>query len=353
MGEKMFMQGNVALAESAIRADCKFFFGYPITPSSEIPEYYAKIAKERPEENIVFVQGETEVAVFNMIAGTAATGTRVMTATSGPGFSLGQEAMSFMSAAGLPAVIVEVMRSGPADGEILAAQGDYFQAVKGGGHGDYRVLVLAPYSIQEMCQLIQESFDLAEKYRNPVVLLSDSLLAKMRESVELPGRKKSIVDSSTWVLTGAENREHHVMTTCGDGVAQWAAFNLNLQAKYDEIARNEARWHSLHTEDADIVIVAYGSAARVAQSAMNLAREAGMKVGMIRPISLWPFPEKAFEGLDDRKFLVVELSAGQMVEDVKLSVKFKENVHFYGRIGGVIPTPKEVFSVIKKLEEVL
>ena len=184
---KVFMQGNQAMAESAIRAGCKLFFGYPITPSSEVPEYYAKAMRERPEEGITFIQAETEVSAFNMVAGAVATGHRAMTATSGPGFSLGQEAMSYMAAADLPAVIVEIMRSGPADGEILAAQGDYFQAVKGGGHGDYNNLVLAPYSVQELCDLIQESFALAEKYRNPVILLSDATLAKMRESVELPG----------------------------------------------------------------------------------------------------------------------------------------------------------------------
>ncbi len=350
MGEKVFMQGNAAMAESAIRADCKFFFGYPITPSSEVPEYYARAAKERPEENIVFVQGETEVAVFNMIAGTAATGKRVMTATSGPGFSLGQEAMSFMSAAGLPAVVVEVMRSGPADGEILAAQGDYFQAVKGGGHGDYRVLVLAPYSIQEMCELMQECFDLAEKYRNPVILLTDSLLAKMREAVELPGRKTSRVDQRDWTLTGCAGREHHVLTTCGDGAAQWEAFNLNLQEKYAKIKANEVRWQSYQVEDADIVLVAYGSMARVAEGAMKMAREEGLKVGLIRPISLWPFPEKAFQGLAGKKFLVTELSAGQMVEDVKLSVDRKEDVRFFGRLGGVVPSPKDILAEIRKLE---
>lgn len=345
MGEKVFMQGNVALAESAIRAGCKHFFGYPITPSSEVPEYYARKAQE---EGLVFVQGETEVACFNMIAGTAATGKRVMTATAGPGFSLGQEAMSYMAAAGLPAVVVEVMRPGPADGEILASQGDYFQAVKGGGHGDYNTLVLAPCSVQEMCELIQDCFELAEKYRNPVILLSDALLAKMRENVELPGRKAQNCDLS-WALTGCAGRKHNVMTTCGDGAAQWEKFNLDLQEKFAKIKANEERWENYQTEDADIILVAYGSMARVAMGAMKLAREAGYKVGLVRPISLWPFPVKAFEGLGDKTFLVTELSAGQMVEDVKLTVPHKENVHFYGRLGGFVPSPKEIFEQIKKL----
>lgn len=345
MGDKVFMQGNAALAESAIRAGCKYFYGYPITPSSEVPEYYARKAAD---EGLVYVQAETEVAAFNMIAGTAATGKRVMTATSGPGFSLGQEAMSFMSAAGLPAVVVEVMRSGPADGEILAAQGDYFQAVKGGGHGDYNNLVLAPFSVQEMCELIQECFDLAEKYRNPVILLSDALLAKMRENVELPGRRESKNDMS-WALDGCAGREHHAITTCGDGSTQWEAFNLNLQEKFERIKANEERFENYLTDDADIVLVAYGSMARVAIGAMKLARDAGLKVGLVRPISLWPFPVKAFKGLDDRQFLVTELSAGQMVEDVKLTVAHKENVHFYGRLGGIVPSPREIFEQIKKM----
>ena len=227
MAEKVLMKGNEALAESALRAGCRFFFGYPITPSSEVPEYYARAMRERPEEGITFIQAETEVAAFNMVAGAAATGHRSMTATSGPGFSLGQEALSYMSAADLPAVIVEIMRAGPADGEILAAQGDYFQAVKGGGHGDYCNLVLAPYSVQELCQLMQESFELAEKYRNPVILLSDATICKMRESVELPGRPELPIPSELPnALRGCGmDKEPHKVITCGDGAVQWGAFN--------------------------------------------------------------------------------------------------------------------------------
>ena len=233
MGNQVFMQGNEAMAESAIRAGCKLFFGYPITPSSEVPEYYARAMRERPEEGITFIQAETEVAAFNMVAGAAATGHRAMTATSGPGFSLGQEAMSYMSAADLPAVIVEIMRAGPADGEILAAQGDYFQATKGGGHGDYCNLVLAPYSVQELCELMQESFELAEKYRNPVILLSDATLAKMRESVELPGRPELPVPAELPnALRGCgKDKEHHKAVTCGDGAVQRGALKHRLQAK--------------------------------------------------------------------------------------------------------------------------
>ena len=346
MGEKVFMQGNAALSESAIRAGCKMFFGYPITPSSEMPEYYAA---EAPKRDLVFVQAETEVAAFNMIAGAAATGKRAMTGTAGPGFSLGQEAMSYMAAAGLPAVVVNVMRPGPADGEILGSQGDYFQAVKGGGHGDYNVICMTPYSVQEQADMIQEAFDLAEKYLNPVIVLTDATLAKMRESVVLPDEVTPKDISFAGAVTGAKNREHNVITTCGDGPAQWEAFNLRLQEKYSKIRENEQKWESIQVEDADIVIVAFGSVARVALDTIKIARENGLKVGMIRPQLVWPFPEKAFEGMDDKKFLVVELNAGQMVEDVKLSVKDKNQVKFYGRLGGFTPTPVELYEKIREL----
>ena len=351
MGEKVFMQGNQAMAESAIRAGCKLFFGYPITPSSEVPEYYARVMRERPEENVTFIQAETEVAAFNMVAGAVATGHRAMTATSGPGFSLGQEAMSYMAAADLPAVIVEIMRAGPADGEILAAQGDYFQAVKGGGHGDYNNLVLAPYSVQELCELMQESFVLAEKYHNPVILLSDATLAKMRESVELPGRTEVPVPAEQYnALRGCgRDKEPHKVVTCGDGPIQWGQFNERLQAKFRRIQENEVRYEIYQLEDAEIILVAYGSMARVCQSAMNMARKEGLKVGMIRPISLWPFPEKAFEGIVGKKFLVCELSAGQMVEDVKLSVENKRDVSFFGKLGGTTPSPKVILEQIRKM----
>ena len=348
---KVFMQGNQAMAESAIRAGCKLFFGYPITPSSEVPEYYAKAMRERPEEHITFIQAETETSAFNMVAGAVATGHRAMTATSGPGFSLGQEALSYMAAADLPAVIVEIMRAGPADGEILAAQGDYFQAVKGGGHGDYNNLVLAPYSVQELCELMQESFALAEKYRNPVILLSDATLAKMRESVELPGY---VTDEPTPAdkpnaLRGCGKKEPHKVVTCGDGAVQWGEFNDRLQAKFRVIKENEVRYQTYQTEDAELILVAYGSMARVCESAMKMAREEGLKVGMIRPISLWPFPEAAFRGIVGKKFLVCELSAGQMVEDVKLSVENKRDVHFFGKLGGTTPSPKVILEQIRTM----
>lgn len=345
MGEKVFMQGNAALAESGIRAGCKYFFGYPITPSSEIPEYYAAKA---PQENLVFIQAETEIAAFNMVAGVAATGKRAMTATSGPGFSLGTETMSYMAAAGLPGVVVYIMRPGPADGDILASQGDYFQVVKGGGHGDYNTIVLAPYSVQEMADFIGEAFDLAEKYRNPVIVLSDAMLAKMMESIVLP-EPKTVPKQFDWTLTGAQGRKHNAITTCATGPAQWEQFNLKLQAKFRQIRQAEQRWESYQAEDADVVIVAFGISARIALGAIEKARANGIKAGMIRPVTLWPFPAEAFVGLDDKTFLVTELNAGQMIDDVKLTVKHKENVYFYGRMGGMTPTPDELYMQICEL----
>lgn len=288
MGKKIFMQGNEALAEAAIRAGCKLYFGYPITPSSETLEYYADIMRDRPEENIIVIQAETEVSASNMIAGAAAAGHRAMSATSGPGFSLMQEAISYMAGADLPGVIVNFMRPGPGDGEITAAQGDYFQAVKGGGHGDYNTLVLAPASVQEMCELMQECFILAEKYHNPVILLSDATIGKMKESVELPGYLEVPEPSKQYNALRGCGREGtpHMVSTLADGALMWEAFNERLQKKFKKIKENEQRYEAYHLEDAEIVLVAYGSMARVCESAMELAREEGRKVGMIRPISL-------------------------------------------------------------------
>ena len=330
--EAVFMQGNQAMAEAAIRGGCKMFFGYPITPSSEVPEYYARVMVERPEENITYIQAETECSAFNMIAGAAAAGHRSMTATAGPGFSLGQEAMSYMSAAGLPGVVVQIMRPGPADGEILPAQGDYFQITRGGGHGDYYTLALAPWSIQELVEIMQESFVLAEKYNNPVVVVSDAMLAKLRESVVLPDYtdNEAAPEEKHNTLTGAKGRKRHLITTCGFGAVQWNQFNNDLQKKYAEIAANEKRYESYFMdEDPDIVVVAFGA---------------------YSPITLWPFPDNAFEGLDGKQFLVCELNAGQMVQDVKLSVKNKDDVHFFGMLGGIVPTPKEICAEIQKVE---
>ena len=245
---------------------------------------------------------------------------------------------------------MEIMRAGPADGEILAAQGDYFQAVKGGGHGDYNNLVLAPYSVQEYCDMIQESFELAEKYHNPVILLSDATIAKMREPVELPGYVEQQEPSRKYnALRGCGKEEPHKVVTCGDGPIQWEAFNKRLQKKYRRIQENEKRYESYLLEDAEIILVAYGSMARVCRSAMNMARAVGMKVGMIRPISLWPFPDIAFQKITGKRFLVCELSSGQMVEDVRLSAEDKRDVSFFGKLGGTTPSPKVILEQIRKM----
>lgn len=350
MENKQIIEGNEALAESAIRAGCKLFFSYPITPASEILEYYASVMRSRPEEKVTVIQAETELAAFSMVVGAVSAGYRAMTATSAGGFSLGQETMSFMAAAQLSAVVVDVMRPGPGDGEILAAQGDYFQAVKGGGHADYNNIVLAPYSVQESCELIQEAFVLAEKYNNPVILLSDATLAKIKESVVLPGYVDvPDPESRPNAVRGCGKNAPHKVVTSGDGAIQWGQYGDMLQAKFRKMQENEERYETYCLEDADIVLVAYGSMARVCQSAVKLARKEGLKVGMIRPITLWPFPQKPFEGTQGKKFLVCELSAGQMVEDVKLTVENKRDVSFFGRLGGSTPSPKEVLAEIRKM----
>ncbi|HJB12864.1 MAG TPA: 3-methyl-2-oxobutanoate dehydrogenase subunit VorB [Candidatus Oscillibacter excrementigallinarum] len=339
MGKEILIQGNAAIAESAIRAGCKYYFGYPITPSSEIAEYYA----ERNHQNdIVYVQAETELAAFNMVAGVASVGKLGMTATSGPGFCLGVDAISFMASAGLPGVVVDCMRPGPGDGEILAAQGDYFQLTKGGGHGDYRTIVLAPYSVQELADYTVKAFNLAIKYRNPVILVSDGMLSKLYENAVLP-EPQDTPEVPDWALRGAKGDDHRTIVTCGYGPEQWERHCMDLQSKYREIQTQEQRWESCMIEDADHIAVAYGSLARVTLDMVKAAREQGLKVGMIRPITLWPFPEKAFAGLD-KHFFVTELSAGQMVEDVKLAVKNKDRVSFYGRMGGNVPTTEELLN---------
>jgi 2-oxoglutarate ferredoxin oxidoreductase subunit alpha len=345
MSERQFLVTNDALAEAGIRAGCKHYFGYPITPASEITEYYA--ARMSGGKG-VFVQCETEVSGMNMVAGVASTGKRVMMATSGPGISLGSEAISFMACAELPAVIVNIMRPGPGDGEITAAQGDYFQAVKGAGHGDYSLIVLAPFSSQETVDLTVEAFDLAEKYRNPVLILSDAMLAKMMESVQLPDYQDTKKEFD-WALTGAAGRVPNAITTCGTGSEQFEKVVMHLQEKYQAIAEREQKWESYLAEDAELVIVAFGIVSRIVLSVITKARTNGLRVGMVRPITLWPFPTKAFAELKNRDYLVVELNAGQMVEDVKLAVDNKDRVSFYGRLGGMTPTPNEIYKKVVEI----
>ncbi len=333
MAKKVLMKGNIALAEGAVLAGCKFYFGYPITPQNEVPEY---MASRLPEVGGTFVQAESETASINMVFGASAAGARVMTTTSSPGFSLMQEGVSYLAAAQLPCLIANVQRGGPGLGNIAPSQADYFQAVKGGGHGDYRLIVLAPASPQEMMDFAILGFDLADKYRIPSLLLSDGQIGLMMESVEVPENVKPNIPAKPWALTGAKNRQRNVVRSLWldeDGV--WRN-NLELQKKYAEIEAKEVRFEEYCTKDAEIVLVAYGASSRVASTVVDRLRNEGLKVGLFRPITLWPFPKKQIESLCEqvKSFYVVEMSAGQMIEDVKLAVNGKRPVGFYGTLGG-------------------
>lgn len=352
MSERILMSGNEALAEAAIIAGLDAYFGYPITPQNEIPTY---MSRRMPEEGRVFVQSESELAAISMVYGAAATGKRAMTSSSGPGISLMQEGISFLAGAELPAVVVNVMRAGPGLGSITPSQADYFQATRGGGHGDYRTIVLAPGSVQEMADLTQLAFDLADDYRMTTLVLADGMLGQMMEPVVLekkPGRKLGAKD---WALTGKDGREQNIIRTLylGEGVLE--KLNLKLAAKYKEVEAKEVLCEEYEVDNAEVVVVAYGISARIVRSAVTRARQMGIKAGWIRPITLWPFPVeqivKAIGKMSDssRGFLVVELSQGQMVEDVKLAVAGKAEVLFYGKAGGTIPSVDEVLGKITEL----
>ncbi|MBI5181563.1 MAG: 3-methyl-2-oxobutanoate dehydrogenase subunit VorB [Nitrospirae bacterium] len=349
MNKRLLMKGNEALAEAAIRAGCKCYFGYPITPQNEIPEY---MSRRMPEVDGVFVQAESEIAAINMVFGASAMGARAMTSSSSPGISLKQEGISYLAGAELPAVIVNIQRGGPGLGNIAASQADYFQAVKGGGHGDYRLLVYAPASVQEMVDLTIKGFDMADKYRNPVMILADGVLGQMMEPLEFKEMEKVDLPEKTWALTGAKGREPNLIRSLylkNEGELEQR--NYVLKKKYDAMRENEVMYEGLFIDDADIILVAYGTSARVSKAAMNLLRKDGIKVGMIRPITLFPFPEEIINKIADRvkKFLVVEMSLGQMVEDVKLSVNGKAEVGFYGRTGGGIVNVEEVCENIRRM----
>ncbi len=349
MGEKILMKGNEAIGESAIRAGCRFFFGYPITPQSELIAYMAK--KLLKMEDAAFVQSESEIAAINMVYGAASTGARVMTSSSGPGISLKQEGISYLSVAELPCVVVNIMRSGPGLGNIQPAQGDYFQATKGGGHGDYRLIVLAPSSIQELVDLTSEAFDLADKYRNPVMILADGLLGQMMEAVEFKEKPKvELPDKKGWTLTGCEGREPHCIIPFDLDPVAFEKWTNNLGEKYIKIKEKEVRYEAINMEDAELIIVAYGTVARIAKTVINNAKKEGINIGLIRPITLFPFPEEIIASTAEKakNFLVVEMSQGQMVEDVRLAVEGKTEVHFYGRTGGMIPSQEEILREVKR-----
>ncbi len=348
---KYLMKGNEALAEAAIRAGLKGYFGYPITPQSELLEY---LAAELPKRGGVMVQAESEVASINMVYGAAGTGERVMTSTSSPGFSLMQEGVSYIACTELPCLLVNVVRGGPGLGTIQPAQSDYFQAVKGGGHGDYKIIVLAPSSVQEMADFVYRGFDLADEYRMPVLILADGAIGQMMEAVEFPeyDPEKDRVDHSSWTTVGQpEDEERHIITSLFLDPDIMEKVNLKLQDKYKTIQEKEVQFETVMVEDANYLVVAYGLSARVSHKAVELAREQGIKVGLLRPQTLFPFPSDALSNYASKvqRMLVVEMNAGQMVEDVRLAVEGKVPIEFYGKMGGAIPTPEEVLDQIKIL----
>src|SRR5512145_1904702 len=340
---KVLITGNEALAEAAVRAGCRRYFGYPITPQNEIPEY---LSRRMPEVGGTFLQAESELAAINMVYGAAATGERAMTSSSGPGISLMQEALSFIAASELPAVVVNMQRGGPGLGSISASQADYFQAVKGGGHGDYKLLVYAPSTLQEIVDLTVRAFDKADEYRTPVMILGDGVLGQMMEPVEWPEITQKTV-AKPWALTGAKDGEPGkiirslFMLPGEDGMLE--QHNYKLQEKYQRMIDHEVMCEEVLMDDAEIALVAYGTAARIAKSAIAAARADGIRAGLIRPITLFPFPEKvlAAAAAKVKRFLVVEMNMGQMVEDVRLAVNGKAPVSFYGRPGGAILTVED------------
>lgn len=346
MAEKVLMKGNEAIGEAAIVAGCRHYFGYPITPQTELTEY---MAKRMPKIDGVFVQAESEVAAINMVYGAAGAGARVLTSSSSPGVSLKQEGISYIAGAELPCVIVNIVRGGPGLGTIQPSQCDYFQATKGGGHGDYRNIVLAPNSVQEMVDITLLSFDLADKYRNPVMLLGDGALGQMMEPVSFNAPDSGKQVEKPWAATGLRGRKQpNIINSLHLKPENLEKHNIHLQEKYAAISANEVRYESLYTEDADLVVVAYGITSRIVRTAVDKARKEGLKVGLFRPISLWPFPSEELGKLAKTasQFMSVELSAGQMVEDVRLAVNGAKPVHFYGRMGGMMPNPNEIYEQI-------
>jgi 2-oxoglutarate ferredoxin oxidoreductase subunit alpha len=348
--EVRLMKGNEALAEAALRAGMQAYFGYPITPQSEVLEYLTLHAPEHPET--VVLQAESELAAINMVFGAAGAGARAMTSSSGPGISLMQEGLSYMACAQLPALVVNVQRGGPGLGTIQPSQGDYQQAVKGGGHGDYRLIVLAPASVQEMVDHVFLGFQLAERYRNPAMILADGALGQMMEKVTLPPRGSLAHATPSWATTGkTKDRERNVVLSVFIQPERMERQNLILQEKYRQIRETEARCELLRMADAEIALVAFGLSARICQKAMDLAREKGIRAGLIRPVTLYPFPTAAVlhAAQTARAFLTVELNAGQMVEDVRLAVEGRRPVEFTGRMGGMVPSPDDVLAKVEEL----
>lgn len=346
---KVLMKGNEAMGEAAVRAGCKFFFGYPITPQSELPAYLAKVMPKI--EGAVFLQAESEVAAINMVYGAAGAGVRVITSSSSPGISLKQEGISYIACAELPCVIINVVRGGPGLGGIQPAQSDYAQAVKGGGHGDYHLIVLAPASVQEMADHIIEAFELADEYRNPVMVLADGALGQMMEAVEFPESIPQKRYDKNWATTGAKGRSPNIITSMILDPAILEKHNQKLQKKYQAILEKEPHSEEIMTDDAQYVVAAYGVMARIVETAIRQLRSEGYKFGLIRPITLWPFPREPFVRLAARAdfFVAAELSNGQMIEDVRLALGQQKPVYFFGRSGGMIPTPQEIADKLREM----
>ncbi len=344
---KRLMSGNAAAGEAAVLAGCTCYFGYPITPQNELTEY---MAKRIPEAGGVFIQSESEIAAINMVLGASVAGARAMTSSSGPGISLKQEGISYLAADELPAVILNMVRGGPGMGNISPAQSDYLQATRGGGHGDYRTIVLAPSSVQEIADLMPLAFDLAEKYRNPVVVLGDGMLGQMMEPVSFDHITRGEAYPKDYILTGAKGRASRMVRSLLFDVKEEEEHNWKLSRKYKRIEQNEVRYETYLIEDAKMVVVAYGTSARIAKGAITRLRQENLKVGMIRPITLWPFPAKIIQDIAKQihDFFVFEMSTGQLIEDVRLALEGKGHVHFYGRPGGIIPTPVELYRIISR-----
>ena len=345
---KKLMNGNSACAEAAVLAGCTCYFGYPITPQNELGEYMAKRLPTVPGG--VFLQSESEIAAINMVLGASVAGARVMTSSSSPGISLKQEGISYLAADELPAVIVNMSRGGPGMGNISPAQSDYLQATRGGGHGDYRTIVLAPSTVQELADIMPLAFELADKYRNPLMVLGDGVLGQMMEPVSFDHIKKAKEYPKDYLLTGAEGRPSRFIKSLLFDVKDEEDHNWKLFRKFQQIEKNETRFETFMVDDAEMIIIAYGTSARIAKGAIKRLRSENIKVGLIRPITCWPFPTKVIKDAAERvkDFFVFEMNTGQMIEDVRLALEGRGRIHFYGRPGGVVPTPVELYRLVSR-----
>jgi 2-oxoglutarate ferredoxin oxidoreductase subunit alpha len=346
---RILMKGNEAIGEGAVRAGCRYFFGYPITPQSELTHY---LAKRLPEIGGLYLQAESEVASINMVYGASGAGARVMTSSSGPGISLMQEGLSYLAGAELPCVVVNMMRGGPGLGNIAPSQSDYFQATRGGGHGDYHLIVLAPNSVQEILDLMKKSFDLADQYRNPVMVMADGIMGQMMEPVELPDEFSVEIPPRPWAATGIKDRGHkNIINSLYVVPEELEQHNLDLGAKYSVIREKEQLCEEYMAEDAEIMLVSFGTASRISRAVVEKARSLGIPAGLLRPITLWPFPSDVVGRYADRVkcFLTVEMNMGQMVDDVRLAAQGKVPVYHCGRVGGVVPVARDVLAEVNKL----